>query len=157
MSARPLSLFDLPKADDIRFRFSRSLSVTPKRWTIYLEKHFKELGLSTTRWHALVELSQAEDELNQNELALRVGIEKASLVNLLDSLENMRLIRRVPDPGDRRAKRVELLPAAKGVLSEISAVAAEVRAELLEGIADADIQTALRVLDKINDNIARRG
>lgn len=145
-----------PATNDLRFRFSRSLAVTQKRWAVYLEKHFKELGLSTTRWHALVELSQAKEELNQNELALRVGIEKASLVKLLDSLEDMNLIRRVPDRIDRRIKRVELLPPAAAVLAEISAVAAEVRTELLEGIPEADIRLALSVLDKINDNIARQ-
>lgn len=142
-----------PPATDLRFRFSRTLSVTQKRWTVYLEKRLKELGLSTTRWHALVELSQAEEVLSQNELALRVGIEKTSLVKLLDSLEEKRLIRRTPDLVDRRIKRVELLPAASAVLTEISAVAAEVRKELMRGIDEADIRTALVVLDAIMTNI----
>jgi MarR family transcriptional regulator, transcriptional regulator for hemolysin len=141
---------------DLRFRFSRTLAVTQKRWTVYLDKRMKELGLSTTRWHALVELAQAEEPLSQNELALRVGIEKTSLVKLLDSLEEKGLIRRAPDLVDRRVKRVELLPPATDVLREISSLAAEVRAELLVGIPEADLRTSLDVLDMISANISAR-
>jgi MarR family transcriptional regulator for hemolysin len=142
-------------AGDLRFRFSRALAVTQKRWTVYLEKRLKELGLSTTRWHALVELDQAREPLSQNELALRVGIEKTSLVKLLDSLEEKGLIRRAPDLVDRRIKRVELLPPAASVLHEISSAAAEVRAELLDGIPETDIMTALAVFNAIMTNINR--
>lgn len=142
-------------SSDLRFRFSRTFTVTQRRWSAFLDRRLRDLGLSTTQWHALVEVSRTDAPLSQNELATLVGIENTSLVKLLDKLEKQGFIRRIADAKDRRVKRIELLPRADGVLDEISEVAADVRRDLLSGVSDEDIRVCLRVLDQIAAELDR--
>eukprot|EP00903_Cladosiphon_okamuranus_P002522 g2520.t1 len=54
-------------------------------------------------------------------LADRMYVEPMTLVGYLDSLEKAGLIRRRPDPNDKRAKLIELLPKADPLLERINA------------------------------------
>jgi len=138
---------------DIQYQFSRLLALTQRRWTIYLDKRLSALGLTHARWLTLVEISKAETKLNQRELASRLGIESATLVNLLDGLAASHLIRRIPDATDRRTKRIEITPAGNALLKKISAVAEDIRHELLEGVSERELQTMIKILRRIHDRV----
>ncbi len=70
----------------------------------------------------------------QGVLAELMGIEPMSLVGHLDRLEQGGIIRRVVDPGDRRARIIELTDAAAPVLLRIDEALARVRMELTAGL-----------------------
>jgi MarR family transcriptional regulator for hemolysin len=140
---------------DLRYQFSRSLTVTTRRWVAFLDKRLGELGLTGSRWYALVELSKSSDNPSQRELAALLGIEPASLVRILDRLSAAGLINRLPHDTDRRTKQIEITPSGKTVLAEISAVSAKVRDELLDGVAEEDLVVCLRVFRVIQGRLAK--
>lgn len=74
-------------------------------------EHYGELGISKPALVALAALV-ADAPLRQARLAERIGVDKATLVGVLNELEEAGLARRGPDPSDRRAHAVT--PTAKG-------------------------------------------
>lgn len=77
------------------------------RWDTYLNDRVRELDLGITGRQA-VALFLARDPLAMRELADRMACDPASATGIVDRLEAKGLVVRVPDPTDRRSKRVEL-------------------------------------------------
>ena len=58
--------------------------------------------------------------LNPKVLSERLMLSSAAMTNRLDQLEKRGLIRRTPDPGDRRALLIELTPSGFGSVSAVT-------------------------------------
>ena len=99
-------------------------------------------------------LSRMGGEAPQKELAISVGVEGPTLVRVLDGLERLGLVQRVGVEGDRRARRVCLTAKADSVISDIMRIGANLRAEALLGITDAELEGFYRVLETIMGNLA---
>lgn len=80
-------------------------------------------------------------------------VEPMTLVGYLDSLEKMNLIKRCPDPKDKRAKLVELTPEADPLLERIGTALQSVRSRALEDIPERDRATLERLLQDMKDNL----
>jgi MarR family transcriptional regulator for hemolysin len=132
--------------------FARALGTVWRQWRRRLDVRFGELGLTQARWGVLSELSR-QDEMTQIELARMIGIEGPTLVRLLDGLQKAGLIERRPSAEDRRAKKLRLTEAAMPLIAEMRKIAAESRADVLEGVPDHDLRVATRVLDRIAANL----
>lgn len=57
---------------------------------------------------AALTLLTGDDALSQQDLARRLQVDRTTMVALVDRLEGLDLVRRRPDPGDRRKNVVEL-------------------------------------------------
>lgn len=75
---------------------------------------------------ALVVLVALADDtaVRQARLSERTGIDKATLVGVLNQLEGRDLARRAPDPADRRAHAVSITDAGRALLDRAVALAA---------------------------------
>ncbi|MEQ8783003.1 MAG: MarR family transcriptional regulator [Roseibium album] len=89
----------------------------------------------------------------QAALADIMFVEPMTLVGYLDSLEGSGLIKRCPDPKDKRAKLVELTPESNPLLERIGAALQSVRAKALEDIAEDDRAVLERLLQDMKDNL----
>lgn len=115
-----------------------------------LDERLAPLGLSEARWQCLLHLSRAAVPLSQVELAEHMGITPPSLVKLLDRLEEDGWLERIPEPGDRRAKRVHLTARARDMAQRIEAEATLLRQELLEGISPAERRAFVAMLERLD-------
>ncbi len=104
----------------------------------------RSIGVSRAQWQVLIALSRSEG-INQAALAERLEVETITVGRMVDRLADAGLVERRPDPADRRAWRLYLCPRAHPILAELQAVAIDVRAEMLAGLA-ADEQAALHAL-----------
>lgn len=78
-----------------------------------MEAHFSRYGLSQGRFALLmILLSAGEEAVSPSELAKRAGVTPATITSLVDGLEKGELVKREPDPLDRRGLRIRL--TAKG-------------------------------------------
>lgn len=118
------------------------------------ERAFEQAGLGITSGEArtLIYINQ-HPGLRQTALAERMSVEPMTLVASLDRLEAQNLVKREPDPTDRRAKRVLLTPLAEPLIARITAVAMVARAEILEGLSEDQINEFRRVLDRMRANL----
>ncbi|MEJ2480278.1 MAG: MarR family transcriptional regulator [Acidihalobacter sp.] len=125
------------------------LGETARVWRGLLDKRLRPLGLSQTRWMAILHLSKTRDGLAQTELAARMGISHASLSPQIDRLVEDGWVERRSREEDRRCKTIHLTEQARTLSHEIKQTAAKLRSELFEGLGDEDIRSCERVLAHI--------
>ncbi len=116
------------------------------------EQNVRGTGLTRAQWQVLKEV-YVQEGLTQGALAELLEVEPITVGRLVDRLEQAGLIERRPHPTDRRAWSLYLLPAALPLLETLKGIAAETRAELLEGMSDAEIDEAMRLLARMKDNL----
>lgn len=125
-----------------------------RSWRQLADDALSSLGISNSSGWALVHLLRLGKTVRQSELARVVGVTEPSLVRTLNLLESAGLIERIADETDRRAKHLSLTPEgevrAEGIDMRLNAL----RARLLDGISDADLETTVAVLDGIAARVA---
>jgi MarR family transcriptional regulator, transcriptional regulator for hemolysin len=131
--------------------FGQLLHGTARAWRQKLDERLKPMGLSQAKWRTLMHLSLAQEALTQAEIAVRLGVEEPTVVNLLHRLEKESWITRRSSLYDRRCKMVLLGRRAQRVIAEINATAAKLRRELLADISRVDLETCMQVLDHIRE------
>lgn len=125
-----------------------------RRWRSRLDRRLEGFGLTEARWLTLIQLARGGSGLTQKDLAARVGVEAPTLVRTLDRLEEEGLVARRESSGDRRAKTVHLCDRAVPVLHMIEEAAATLRAEVLAGVSEAELDICHSVLARIAANLA---
>ncbi|WP_018616222.1 MarR family winged helix-turn-helix transcriptional regulator [Segetibacter koreensis] len=119
-----------------------------------LQKNFKQAGIEITieQWSVLYHLWK-EDGLSQQELCSRSFRDKPSITRLVDNLEKLKLVKRVPSKEDRRINLVYLTEAARKLQEETLNMANQTLNEALEGVRNDDIEVCKAVLQKVYDNL----
>ena len=84
--------------------------------------------------------------LSQNEMAAICEVEPISVGRLVDRLEARGLLERRADPGDRRIRRLHLLPASEPILAAIGDYKVSLQRDLTAGLTPEAIETTLDVL-----------
>jgi MarR family transcriptional regulator for hemolysin len=97
----------------------------------------------------LLHLSRRGDGVVQKQLAEWIGIEGPTLVRTLDRMAEDGWIERRESESDRRAKTVHLTQQSTAIIKQINQVAAQLRSELLADIDADELETCMRVLQKI--------
>jgi MarR family transcriptional regulator for hemolysin len=129
----------------------RVLWEIPRLWRSAMDRRLKPLGLSEAKWRTVLHLARGPANMNQRELADRLGVEAPTLARLLDRLAADGWVERRADSDDRRVKSIGLLPKASGVIRQIDRAMREMRAEALEGVQEKEIRASLKVLKVIRD------
>ncbi len=119
-----------------------------------LQKNFKQSGIEVTieQWSILYHLWK-EDAVSQQELSIRSFRDKPSITRLLDNLEKLKLVKRMPSKNDRRINLIVLTEAGKNLQQQTMNVADQTLNEALIGVANADIETCKAVLQNVYDNL----
>ncbi|PIM52636.1 MarR family transcriptional regulator [Roseateles chitinivorans] len=111
------------------------------------------VGLSQALAWPLVMIGRQGDGMRQGELATLLGIEGPSLTRSVDQLITGGFIERHEDPDDRRAKTLHLTALGADACEQIEVTLRDLRNELYEGIADADVEAALRVFSTLAERV----
>ena len=77
----------------------------------------------------------------------------ASVVRVLDQLEDGGLLARTADSADRRTNRIRLTASGRALLGRIEESLAALRQELTEGISDSALAIADAVLERIDQRM----
>jgi DNA-binding MarR family transcriptional regulator len=85
-------------------------------------------------------------QTNMSRLAEALGVVPSSASRLCDRLEATGLLRRVPDPRDRREVRLLLTPAARRLLEELRERRRAALADVLDRMTPAGRQDLIRAL-----------
>jgi MarR family transcriptional regulator, organic hydroperoxide resistance regulator len=89
----------------------------------------------------------------QATLAAAVGRDKTRLIPLLDRLEARGLLRRTPDPDDRRNRIVALTPEGRALVVRCRDGIRAMEDELLAGLAPDDLTGLRRLLTRAADEL----
>jgi DNA-binding MarR family transcriptional regulator len=119
-----------------------------------LQKKFNtsDLNLTIEQWSVLYHLWK-EDGKSQQELCNATFRDKPSITRLVDNLEKLVLVKRVPSDSDRRINKVYLTKQGQKLQEETMLLAEETLNEALEGVAPEHINLCKEVLQKVYDNL----
>ncbi|MFJ3304082.1 MarR family winged helix-turn-helix transcriptional regulator [Streptomyces sp. NPDC086549] len=95
---------------------------------------------------AVLVVLSGDDPLSQVEVAGRLGVDRTTMVSLLDSLEDRGLVERRRSPQDRRRNIVELTPAGRDCLREGEAARRSAERRFLAPLDEETAATLVRAL-----------
>lgn len=112
--------------------------------------NFKEVDhpITTEQYGLLVHLWD-KDGRCQQELCCSTGKDKPSITRLLDHLEKLNLIERIPDKDDKRMKVIYLTQKGKDLKVPSTELALKTLDEMTDGIDEHDLHLAKEVMRKV--------
>jgi len=130
------------------------LATTAKTVSRAFNDRLVEAGGSVPVWLILSSL-KSDERRTQLELARSVGIEGPTLTRHLDGLEEAGLVRRVRDPADRRAVRVELTDAGEQLFHSLRQAVVAFNRDLTRGIGEPELERLRKTLGRLGQNASR--
>ena len=107
-------------------------------------------GLTYARARALRWLGDNPGGITQKALACELELEQPTTARLLDTMEGLGLVTRVPDPEDRRANLVLLTDLGTAQARLVAGLGAELIDDLLDGFDGAELEAAIGLLGRIS-------
>ena len=105
------------------------------------------IGL-TPALFALLNVIGAREGAIQQELGTALGIDRSTMVSLIDQLENAGLARRRPSATDRRAREIAITPKGRRLLKRARGLISTVEDEVLAGLTSQERRELLRLLHR---------
>ena len=106
-------------------------------------------GLNPSQSRALHVLARERDSVRLRDLAEHLRIVARSATDIVDSLEAVDLVTRVPDPSDRRAVLVQLTDTGRALLDRVDDARRQVSADMFDDLTPAERTELARLLHKI--------
>src|SRR6187399_33643 len=119
-----------------------------------LQKKFNASGMNLTieQWSVLYHLWK-QDGISQQELCNRTFRDKPSITRLVDNLEKLQLVKRVPSESDRRINLVFLTKQGIKLEEQTMNIAEETLNDALTGIPSENIDLCKEILQQVYDNL----
>jgi DNA-binding MarR family transcriptional regulator len=121
-----------------------------------LESALEQTGLSLAKFGALRHLAEASQPLALSQLAEKIACVKSNVTQLVDRLENDGLVRRIPDPNDRRSILAAITDDGRTRFEAGAAVLAQAQQELLSDLPAEQRAAVAMVVSNVGGSIVPR-
>jgi DNA-binding MarR family transcriptional regulator len=108
--------------------------------------------LGYTQWYVLYQLAN-EGPTMQRDLVRALQIERATLSGIVATLVRKGLVEQMPDSQDQRQRMLRLTASGKKLWKELPDPGAIVLSVAFDGADEADMSTALRVLQAATERL----
>src|SRR5215216_6880655 len=95
---------------------------------------------------ALLNVVGARAGAIQQQLGSALGVDRSTMVSLIDQLETAGLARRRPSATDRRAREIAITPKGRRLLQRARGLISEVEDEVLAGLSSTERSELMRLL-----------
>ncbi|CAI9413859.1 MarR family winged helix-turn-helix transcriptional regulator [Nocardioides sp. T2.26MG-1] len=112
------------------------------------EEHLASSGINARELAVLLLLADREPE-SQQQAAQRLGVDRTTMVGLVDALEGKGLVARRSDPADRRRNVVELTDVGRKTLKVATRASDRAEQRLLADLGEADAVRLRELLERI--------
>ncbi len=144
---------------NLRPRLSARLTYLLKRALVDLEdlhaEHLAPVGVSGRELGVLL-LLDGHDPQSQQQAAGRLGVDRTTMVGLLDGLEAKGLVARRADAEDRRRNVLELTEDGQAALARALRASDEAERQLLAQLDDAESAQLRTLLTRLARNRSER-
>jgi DNA-binding MarR family transcriptional regulator len=148
-------LHPMDTGDELGPQFRARLNFLLKRAYLQLEDlHAERLapyGVNAREMAVLLLLAGREPE-SQQQAAERLGVDRTTMVGLLDGLEHRGLVTRQPDAADRRRNVVVLTVVGQQTLEQALAASDEAERQLLSGLSPAEARRLRQLLARVTSD-----
>jgi MarR family transcriptional regulator for hemolysin len=112
----------------------------------------RDLGFATAQLPVLTALKDGA-RMSQTELARWAKVEQPTMAQMLTRMERDGIIRREPDPRDRRGSLVSLTKKAGTRLPAGRAILRQGNAEMTKGLSASEVETLVGLLRRVLANV----
>lgn len=98
-----------------------------------------------------------EDHISQIELSERVGMNRATVTSVVDTMEREGLVRRIADPDDRRVYLIALTPKGRKLREPIMETIASIQAAASAGLSARELAEFRRIAERMQQNFESGG
>lgn len=142
----------VPKFDDDRHVGFLSADISRLMRTEF-DRQVSALGVTRAQWMVLARLARRPG-CSQTELADMMEMERATAGRLVDRLEENGLVRREPDPTDRRVRRVFPTELATGQQAQMRAVADAIVDDALSDLNAEQRETLMTLMESVRARLS---
>lgn len=132
----------------IEFRLGYLLKHVQLQYNALVSAALAPLGVEVREWAALLCLDD-DQSLSQAEVAHLLGIDRTTMVALVDELQAKGFVRRRPHDDDRRKNIVELTPAGRRIKQRAARLVDDTERRYLAGLRRADAEQLKRSLETL--------
>ncbi|MDP9835432.1 MarR family transcriptional regulator for hemolysin [Neorhizobium huautlense] len=141
------------KRSEAQSEFLEALTKASRKIRTAFNQRVTAHGLTYPRARALWRLAEKPD-MAQAELAFELELEQATMVRLLDRMEEHGLIERRPSPNDRRVKLIALTPHGEEQATMVRSIANQMRQEVFADIDMDDLRGLTQLLHAVSGRVA---
>ena len=142
----------MSKSLDPKKSFAYQVRGTHRLFARLLEKHIAGSFIKTGDWYLLRVLWE-KDGISQKELSRQSFLTESSVVTMLNSMAKSGLVVRERDENDKRRMKILLTEKARGLKDELIPVARDINKKATRNIGREDLQTFMKVLSLMKDNL----
>jgi MarR family transcriptional regulator for hemolysin len=142
--------------DLITSQFLEALTKASRKIRTAFNQEVTAHGLTYPRARALFRLAKKQN-MTQAELACELELEQATMVRLLDRMEENGLIERRAAPTDRRVKLIALTPHGEDQANLVKTISERLRTQTFADINADELRLAMDVLEDVSARLAERG
>ena len=119
-----------------------------------LNQNFRlhEYSITYEQWQVLSRLYE-EDGITQNQLAISIERDQASISRLIDNMIKKELVERVSDDTDKRIKRIYLMKESKEIQRDLEDLALKTISQATRNMSEKELEVCLKMLDQIRENL----
>lgn len=112
----------------------------------------KNIGITVDQWIILDILSTTES-ISQLSIAEKSGKDSPTVTRILDILEKKEMLRRNPDPSDRRRFLISLSPKGKKIIKKVKPLSIKYRSSCYTNLNTQDLENLRKILHTISQNL----
>lgn len=98
-------------------------------------------------------LEHKDDNVCQKDLEESLNVSKATISEVLNTMEKGGLIIRKASKTDARIKTIKLTDTSLNRFDEMNQISYQINAELIKNISEKDLKTFLSILDRMEQNL----
>lgn len=133
---------------DLQRRLTYQLKFALLRLEELHQDQLAPFGITARGLAVLLLLGDREPE-SQQQAAERLGVDRTTMVGLLDELEHKALVTRRPDPADRRRNVVALTDVGQKTLQGATRASDRAEQQLLAGLGETGARRFRELLDHV--------
>ncbi len=131
--------------------FGAAVSLISRSKSVYLNDRLRAVGLSAGQVPVLLLLAR-EQNLMQDDLVRHYRLDKGTIARAVKKLENGGFIRRITDPGNRRAVRLFLTGRGEEAIPLLHDITGEWERRVSAGLSPEERVTVLGLLHRMAPN-----
>ena len=120
-----------------------------------MQEALGDLGVAPGQFAPLVMLFE-QDGLTQAELCRRINVEQPTMANTLDRMERDELIKRKPDPEDKRRATIHLTPRADDMRARVMEQARQVATQAVKALSSSEQDQLFSLIARLSENLKDR-
>ena len=116
-----------------------------------LDRELSKFDISAAQLIVLASVANKEAD-SASRLCKNISYDPGAMTRMIDRLQQKGLIRRIPNPEDRRATNLELTAAGRALYPQLLAAKETVAAQFLRGFGADEVRLLEKLLNRLLDN-----